>query len=141
MKAIRVLFITLMAFSVLASCKDSGEITEIDGINKNLVNSPAVSNTKNSFSIAVKSELFNSALEYPVTFEKADFDIALAIGQMTAGTASIQIFNDTKQMLYNGEFTSSYSLAQHITLDERPTKVKFIFNNLTASFSCTLTVK
>jgi hypothetical protein len=131
----------LSLIALFTACKDSGVITELEGINKNLVNSPSVANTVNSFSIAVTADTFNSALEYPVTFEKAEFDIALAIANMTAGSVSIQIFNNTKQMLYNGEFTEKISLAQHITLEEKPTKVKFVFNSLKASFSCALTVK
>lgn len=123
------------------SCQDAGEITEIEGINKNVENSPAVANVQNSFSISVTAKTFNSALEYPITFNKLSFDLALTIEKLSAGDVSIQIFNDTKQMLYNANFKQTISLAQNITLEEKPTKVKFIFNSLTATFSCALTGK
>ena len=101
----------------------------------------AVANVQNSFSISVTAKTFNSALEYPITFNKLSFDLALNIENLSAGDVSIQVFNETKQMLYKADFSQKISLAQNITLEEKPTKVKFIFNSLTATFSCALTAK
>jgi hypothetical protein len=142
MKNLRVIILCIiigLTFSL--GCKDAGEITAIDGINKNVDNSPAVANVQNSFSISVTAKTFNSALEYPITIDKFSLALALSIENLTAGDVSIQVFNDTKQMLYKADFTQKVSLAQTITLEEKPTKVKFIFNNLTATFNCALTAK
>jgi len=108
----------------------------VDGINNNVENSPATVNALNSFSISVKANLFNTALEYPLTFDKLSLGLALSVDNLTAGDVSIQIYNDSKQMLYNKDFSQKASLAETITLQDRPTKVKFIFNSLTANFSC-----
>ena len=131
----------IIGLAFFMGCQDSGEITEIDGINKNVENSPAVANVQNSFSISVTAKTFNSALEYPIAFNKLSFDLALNIENLSAGDVSIQVFNETKQMLYKADFSQKISLAQNITLEEKPTKVKFIFNSLTATFSCALTAK
>ncbi|PKL83259.1 MAG: hypothetical protein CVV24_05865 [Ignavibacteriae bacterium HGW-Ignavibacteriae-3] len=135
------ILISLSAFVILNSCKDAGVITELEGVNVNVTNSPAISNTQNSFSIAVKAELFNAALEYPINFDKQNFEMTLSIAELTSGNVSIQVFNDSKQMLYKGDFNSKISVAQTITLEEKPTKLKFVFNSLSASFSCLLTSK
>ena len=131
----------IIGLTFSGGCQASGEITEIDGINKNVDNSPAVANVQNSFSISVTAKTFNSALEYPITFNKSSFDLALTIGNLSAGDVSIQVFNDTKQMLYKADFTQKVALAQTITVEEKPTKVKFIFNTLTATFNCAITAK
>ncbi len=129
------------AFSLLISCKDAGEITAIDGINVNVKNSPSVANVKNSLSFSVKGEMYNAALEYNVSFEKTEFDMALAITNLTAGSITIQVYNSTKQMLYTRDFPDKISLAQTVTLEEFPTKIKFIFNNFTGDFSSAMSVK
>ena len=134
------LYSLIIGFTFYACGKDE-VITEIDGIGKNVENSPAVANKQNSFTLDVKANLFNSVLEYPLTFDKTSFDLALAIANYTAGDVSIQVSNDSKQMLYKGDFNQNTALAQTITLEEKPTKIKLIFSGFTASLSSSLTGK
>jgi len=116
------------------------EITHIEGLD-NTENSPSISNVKNSFAISVNAKVFNSALEYSITFDKMDFDLALNVENLKAGDVSIQVFNDTKQMLYKLDINQKTSLAQTIELEEKPTKIKFIFNTVTATFNCSILAK
>lgn len=141
MKLGHLLLYSLMVGFIFYSCGKDEVITEIDGINKNVENSPSIANKQNSFAFDVKANLFNSVLEYPVTFDKTSFDLALAITNYTAGDVSIQLSNDAKQMLYKGDFNQNTALAQTITLEEKPTKIKLIFSGFTASLSCSLTGK
>jgi hypothetical protein len=136
------LFVTCASLIFLISCKTNSDfITAVDGVNINVTNEPTVASTTNSFAITVKADAYNVALEYPLTVTKNDFDMALSITNLTAGDATIQIYNDSKQMLYKGDYSQKISLAQIISLDDRPTKIRFIFNTLSATFSCTLTAK
>lgn len=134
------IFNLLIGLTFFLGCEDAGEITQLDILNYN-ENNPAVANAQNSFSISVKANIYNAALEYPITFDKFSLDLALSIDNLSAGDVSIQVYNDSKQMLYKGDFTQKVALAQTITLEEKPTKIKLIFTNFTASFSCAINAK
>ncbi|MBA4406069.1 hypothetical protein C0389_02225 [bacterium] len=135
-----IVFCAMIGLALSLGCQDTEEITQIDGFNKN-ENNFAVVNAQNSFSIAVTAKALNSAVEYQLDFNKLSFGIALSVDNLTLGDVTIQVFNDTKQMLYKADFKQKISLAQNVDLEEKPTKIKFIFNNFTASFSCALTAK
>ncbi len=142
MKNYKLILIAVLGVIFLASCNnDSGEITKIPGINDFTENSPAVANALNSLSFAVVANKYNQALEYPINFDRLNATIALTVSGLTAGDLSIQVYSDTKQLLYNADFNQNITLTQPIIFDEKPTKVKFIFNTLTANFSCALSVK
>lgn len=135
-----IVFCAMIGLALSLGCQDTEEITQIDGFNKN-ENNFAVINAQNSFSIAVTAKALNSAIEYQLDFNKLSFGIVLSVDNLTLGDVTIQVFNDTKQMLYKADFKQKISLAQNVDLEEKPTKIKFIFNNFTASFSCALTAK
>ncbi len=135
-----IVFCAMIGLALSLGCQDTEEITQIDGFNKN-ENNFAVVNAQNSFSIAVTAKALNSAVEYQLDFNTLSFGIALSVDNLTLGDVTIQVFNDTKQMLYKADFKQKISLAQNVDLEEKPTKIKFIFNNFTASFSCALTAK
>jgi hypothetical protein len=119
------------------ACSKDEVITEFEGLNTK-DNTETVANTQNSFSFNINAKAWSHVYDYTVTFDKLDYDMALSIPDLTTGDVSIQIFNDTKQMLYKGDFDHKINLAQTIALDEKPTKIKLIFSNLSASFSCTI---
>ncbi|MCX6169878.1 MAG: hypothetical protein NTX65_11090 [Ignavibacteriales bacterium] len=138
-KPILMLVIGVVLFS---SCNtENPVITKIPGINDFSENNPSVANALNSLTITVVANKYNYALEYTINFDKLNADLALSIGGRTGGDVSIQIYNDSKQMLYNADFNQNTSYAQSIIFDEKPTKVKLIFNTLTANFSCALSGK
>jgi len=141
MKGKLLLIVVIAEIFLFGGCKDPGVITQIEGLNVNVSNSPSVANTQNSFAFNVNANTFGTALEYPISFDKTSFEIAVSITKLTTGDVSIQIYNNSKQMLYNGNFNQNTSLDQIVTLDDTPTKIKLIFNNLSSSFSCSITGK
>ena len=122
---------------IFSACSKNDVITEWEGLNTK-DNTETVANAQDSFAFTINAKSLSHVYDYSLTSDKFHFDMALSIPDWITGDVSIQISNDTKQMLYKGDFNQKTNLAQIITLDEKPTKIKLIFSNLTASFSCSI---
>lgn len=140
MKAKNIFFVfVLTGLIFISGCDKTDEITN-PGIDL-VVNIPNVSNSSKSFAFALKASSYNAALEYAVSYTSLELNLSLSITGSSSGDASIQLWNENKQMISKLDYNQNVNLTQTITLDLIPSKIKLIFSNFTGTFNLAITSK
>lgn len=124
-------FLVTLIF-VFSSCKKLETPFEIP---ENINNTPSVSINGENFSYVIKANKFTKSESFPITFTSDSIKIALAVTNLTAGSAIAEvILKDGSKPFYRMLITN-YALTEQFKLKSEILKINITFTNFTGDFS------